>query len=84
VTRAAALLFRIALLLAALLTIYPIRFAWACVDFAAAPSTRWSLATEQGASWLITPCGKRFFSLGVNVLDGGYAEREKGGKVWYS
>jgi len=84
VTRAAAVLFRIALLLAALLTIYPVCFAWACADFAAAPSTRWSLATEHGASWLVTPCGKRFFSLGVNVLDGGYAEREKGGKVWYS
>ncbi len=32
----------------------------------------------------MTPCGEHFFSLGVNVLDGGYAEREKGGKIWYS
>jgi len=32
----------------------------------------------------VTPCADRFFSLGVNVLDGGYAEREKNGKVWYS
>jgi len=32
----------------------------------------------------VTPCGERFFSLGVNVLDGGYADREKSGKIWYS
>jgi len=32
----------------------------------------------------VTPCGQRFFSLGVNVLDGGYDDREKGGKIWYS
>ena len=42
----------------------------ACADFTTAPSTRWSLATENGVSWLMTPCGERFFSLGVNVLDG--------------
>ena len=52
----------------------------ACADFGAAPSTRWSLATENGVSWLLTPCGERFFSLGVNVLDGGTFEREKVGK----
>jgi hypothetical protein len=57
---------------------------WACADFAAAPSTRWVLTSAGGASWLVTPCGERFFSIGVNVLDGGYDEREKGGKVWYS
>ena len=32
----------------------------------------------------MTPCGERFFSLGVNVLDGGYPEREEAGKIWYS
>jgi hypothetical protein len=58
--------------------------AFACADFAAAPSTRWSLATEHGVSWLVTPCGERFFSLGVNILDGGYPEREKAGKIYYS
>jgi hypothetical protein len=42
------------------------------------------LAKEGGVAWLVTPCGDRFFSLGVNVLDGGYPEREKGGKTWYS
>ncbi len=57
---------------------------FACADLEAAPSTRWSLATEGGVSWLVTPCGERFFSLGVNVLDGGYPEREKAGKIYYS
>jgi hypothetical protein len=56
--------------------------AWACADFAAAPSSRWSLIAEGGAWWLVTPCGDRFFSLGVNVLDGGYADRERGGTLW--
>jgi hypothetical protein len=60
------------------------RPAWSCADFASAPSTRWGLASERGVWWLLTPCGDRFFSLGVNVLDGGYSDREKAGKVWYS
>jgi hypothetical protein len=30
---------------------------------------------EQGISWLRTPGGEPFFSLGVNVLDSGYPER---------
>ena len=54
----------------------------ACADFAAVPSTRWSLATENGVSWLVTPCGERFFSLGVNVLDGGNSEHAKVGKAY--
>jgi hypothetical protein len=56
--------------------------ALACADFASAPSTRWSLTTEHGVSWLVTPCGERFFSLGVNVLDGGNFEHEKVGKAY--
>jgi hypothetical protein len=53
-------------------------------DLKTAPSDRWSIAAENGVSWLKTPCGDRFFSLGVNVLDGGYPEREKDGKVYYT
>jgi hypothetical protein len=53
-------------------------------DFEHAPSSRWSLASENGVSWLRTPCGDRFYSLGVNILDGGYPDRDKGGKVYYS
>src|SRR5206468_6371781 len=56
--------------------------AWACADFAAAPSTRWSLVQEGGVSWLVTPCGERFFSLGVNVLDGGSFEHQKRGTAY--
>jgi hypothetical protein len=84
VTRAAVAVFRTALVTAALLTTNLDGKAWACTDYAAAPSNRWSLAREGGVAWLVTPCGDRFFSLGVNVLDGGYPEREKDGKTWYS
>ena len=54
--------------------------AFACTDLGQAPTTRWSLETVGGASWLVTPCGDRFFSIGVNVLDGGENEREKLGQ----
>ena len=68
-----------ALLLAGL----PLSAARAC-DFARAPSSRWSLASEHGVAWLKTPCGDRFYSLGVNALDGGYPYRQHDGKTWYS
>jgi len=55
-----------------------------CADLDAARSTRWSLVTEHGVSWLVTPCGRAFFSLGVNALDGGYPHREENGKVYYA
>ena len=57
-------------------------------DLAHAPTTRWSIERDPGspggAEWLKTPCGERFYSLGVNALDGGYPWREHDGKVWYS
>jgi hypothetical protein len=68
-----------AVLAAALIT----TVAPACT-LATAPTTRWSLATEDGVAWLVTPCGRRFYSLGVNALDGGYPARETDGKVYYS
>lgn len=40
--------------------------------------------TESGAAWLKTPCGERFYSLGVNTLDGGYSWRVQGNKVAYN
>ncbi len=43
----------------------------ACSDFATAPSPRWTVADDDGVAWLVTPCGERFFSVGVNGLDGG-------------
>jgi hypothetical protein len=38
-------------------------------DFAHAPSPRWSLRSENGTAWLVDPCGERFYSVGINVLD---------------
>ncbi|MGH7045716.1 MAG: hypothetical protein ACREE2_04915 [Stellaceae bacterium] len=73
-----------ALALAAAVAVLPWVRASACTDLADARSTRWSLATDHGVSWLVTPCGQRFFSLGVNALDGGYPYRRKDGKTWYS
>ena len=80
---AAAYFFRTAVVASAILAAVAGK-SWACTDFAAAPSSHWSLVKDGGVAWLATPCGDRFFSLGVNVLDGGYAEREKAGKTWYS
>jgi hypothetical protein len=84
VTRAATAFFRSALVAAAIAAGFPACESWACADFAKASSSRWSLRTDNGVSWLMTPCNERFFSLGVNVLDGGYPDREKDGKIWYS
>src|SRR5438876_7976387 len=53
-------------------------------DLEQAPSSRWSLAAEGGVWWLKTPCDERFYSLGVNILDGGYPDRTRDGKVYYS
>ena len=44
--------------------------ALAC-DLDSAASTHWSIARDGGKSFLVTPCGDRFFSVGVNVIDGG-------------
>jgi hypothetical protein len=71
-----------AALVAALATIAPLAAASACSDFAAAPSTRWRVTTQDGVAWLLTPCGDRFFSLGVNVLDGGNGEHAKAGAAY--
>jgi hypothetical protein len=58
----------------------PATRAAACTDLDQALTTRWSLQRVDGVSWLMTPCGERFLTLGVNVLDGGDNEREKVGK----
>jgi len=69
------------LLLGALLAVLPVASGSAC-DIAKASTTRWSLATVRGVSWLVTPCGQPFLSLGVNVLDGGENQREAMGKAY--
>jgi hypothetical protein len=43
----------------------------ACPDLARAPSSRWQVRVDQGVAWLVTPCGDRYFSLGVNVVNEG-------------
>jgi hypothetical protein len=53
-------------------------------DVANAPTTHWSVFNDSGVQWLKTPCGDRFYSVGINVVNGGYPWREKDGKVWYS
>src|SRR5678815_5541400 len=58
-----------------LLIVFPAP-AFACSDFAKAPSSRWRVEAEGGVAWLLTPCGDRFFSIGVNVIDGGSLERD--------
>jgi hypothetical protein len=55
--------------------------ALAC-DFDDAPTSRWSVASENGVEWLKTPCGDRFYSLGVNILDGGNGEHRKLGSAY--
>jgi hypothetical protein len=41
-----------------------------CRDLREAPHSRWETTIDSGVHWLVTPCGERFFSLGVNVMDG--------------
>jgi hypothetical protein len=36
---------------------------------ASAGQDRWSLDTLGGVSWLMTPCGEQFFSVGINGID---------------
>jgi hypothetical protein len=45
---------------------------------------QWRLTHEGGNAWLVTPCGERFFSIGVNVVDGGAPDRVVGDQVRYS
>jgi len=45
--------------------------ALACEDYDKAPSSRWRVTRADDRAWLLTPCGQRFFSLGVNVMHPG-------------
>ena len=55
----------------------------ACPSMASAPHSRWQVTAHNGVFWLLTPCGERFFSLGVNVLDTGYPQRLFQGRLAY-
>ncbi len=50
----------------------------ACPNLADAPTSRWGIERDGASAWLATPCGERFFSLGVNVIDGGIVYRNVG------
>ena len=76
-------LYSCGLLAAVLLVVPPAPRAHACTQFASAPHSQWKVETHQGVSWLITPCGERFWSIGVNVLDGGYPSRIVEGRLAY-
>ena len=54
----------IVLLAAAALWSAPAR---ACADFKTAPSSRWTIGSSDTGPVLLTPCGERFFSLGVEM-----------------
>lgn len=47
----------------------------ACQPFEQAPHSQWRLTADRQVFWLLTPCGERFYSLGVNVVNGGYPSR---------
>ena len=57
----------------------------ACRDgyLAAGGSTRWRVESREGVSWLLTPSGNPFFSVGVNALNGGLPARELAGRAAY-
>jgi hypothetical protein len=55
----------------------------ACTDLALAPHAKWQTVVHEGVQWLVTPCGERFFSVGVNALEGGYPKRFLDGRIAY-
>ena len=55
----------------------------ACANWALAPHSQWQVAASEGVFWLRTPCGERFLSLGVNVINGGYPSRVFNGRLAY-
>ena len=62
-------------LVIAVWVIVQIGVAHACPDLAQAPRAKWQTVVQDGVHWLVTPCGERFFSVGVNALEGGYPQR---------
>lgn len=58
-----------------LLIVPYVRSSTACPHLAMAPHSQWKVEVQYGVQWLRTPCGERFLSIGVNVLDGGYPSR---------
>ena len=44
------------------------RMAGAVCGFRSGAGNRWTLQSHGGVSWLVNPCGERFFSIGINTL----------------
>jgi hypothetical protein len=63
--------------------IFEASMAGACPNLAQAPHTQWRTVVQDGVHWLVTPCGERFFSVGVNTLEGGYAKRFPNQRIAY-
>jgi hypothetical protein len=55
----------------------------ACPDLTDAPHSRWRTIAQDGVQWLVTPCGERFFSIGINAMDGGAPWRFFNGRQAY-
>jgi hypothetical protein len=55
----------------------------ACTALTEAPDSRWRTTADEGVFWLITPCGQRFFSLGINSMEGGEPWRLYKGRLAY-
>src|SRR5690348_5240544 len=50
---------------------------------AGAAGSRWRVESRGGVSWLLTPAGDPFFSVGVNALNGGLPADELAGRAAY-
>jgi hypothetical protein len=55
----------------------------ACPELSSAPHSQWKVETQNGVHWLLTPCGERFFSIGLNALNDGPPAREMDGRIHY-
>ena len=60
-----------------------VSLASACSPWSAAPHAQWRVEVQHGVSWLLTPCGEQFFSIGINVINEGYPARRFAGRLSY-
>jgi hypothetical protein len=74
---------RHSLVVIALWVLVSIDSASACTDLSQAPEAKWHTVVHEGVHWLVTPCGERFFSVGVNSTEGGYPQRFLDGRKAY-
>ncbi len=74
---------RCGLLASAVLVLLWVSVVGACTQLALAPHSQWRVAARNGTLWLVTPCGERFFSIGINVMDGGLPMRTVEGRIGY-